>query len=570
MTRGPRPQNDSFMIGIRMLFRGVVALALILGTESASSADWPQWGGTDSKNMVSSEKGIPDSFVPGEKSPQGTGIDLATTRHVKWVVRLGSQTYGNPTIAGGRVFVGTNDNFIDDPRFQSGRGGLVKCFDEASGRLLWQLVIPRFETKDKLFNYDNLDLGVCSSPTVDGDRVYLVSNRGEVLCLDVHGMANGNDGPYQDEARFMVPSDKPHVTLGPRDGDIVWRFDMLHELPAWPQDATSCSILVHGDLLYVSPSNGVDRSHEHVPFPQAPSLIVLDKRTGRMVARDMEMVGTRMLHGEWSSPTLGVVDGRTLIFYGAGDGVCYAFEALSAIPKELAVLKKTGGPKDPAILKKVWAFDCNPPEYRFRNGNPISYRAGDVRKKQGNTNDGAYVGPSEIIATPVFYKNRVYVAIGQDPLHGRGKGMLSCIDATKTGDISRSGKIWSYDKLDRSLSTVSIADGLLYIADFAGVLHCLDAETGQCYWTYPTKSQIWGSTLVADGKVWLGNQKALWIFAAGKEPKLLGEIHLGSPVYCTPVVANGVFYVATHKYLWAVKALKEKNPSLVPRSGDRQ
>jgi outer membrane protein assembly factor BamB len=530
------------MILTRVFLWGVGGWALILWAGAARGGDWPQWGGTDVKNMMSVEKGLPDLFEPGEKSPQGLGIDMATTRNVSWVVRLGSQTYGNPTISNGRVFVGTNDDFLDDPRLQPGRGGLIKCFDEASGKLLWQLVIPRFETKDKLFNYDNLDLGICSSPTVDGDRVYLVTNRGEVLCLDVQGMANGNDGPFQDEGRFMVPSNKSPVAVGPQDGDIIWRFDMLHELPAWPQDATSCSILVHGDLLYVSPSNGVDRSHEHVPFPDAPSLIVLDKRTGRMVARDMELAGHRMLHGEWSSPALGMVNGRPLVFYGEGDGLCYAFEALASAPDK------------PAVLKKVWSFDCNPPEYRFRDGQPIAYRAGDVRKKRGNTNDGTYVGPSEIIATPVFYKNRIYVAIGQDPLHGRGRGMLNCIDATKTGDISRTGKVWSYDKLDRSLSTVSIADGLLYIADFAGVLHCLDAETGQCYWTYPTKAQIWGSTLVADGKVYLGNQKALWIFAAGKELRLLGEIHLGSPVYCTPVVANGVLYVATHRYMWAVKA----------------
>ena len=118
------------------------------------------------------------------------------------------------------------------------------------------------------------------------------------------------------------------------------------------------------------------------------------------------------------------------------------------------------------------------------------YYAGDARRSTAlNKNDGTFVGMSEIIATPVFYKNRVYVAIGRDAAMGRGRGALHCIDATQTGDISATGRIWTYQGLDRSLSTVSIADGLLYVADVAGRLHCVDAETGHCYWIHECKSR---------------------------------------------------------------------------------
>jgi outer membrane protein assembly factor BamB len=132
--------------------------------------------------------------------------------------------------------------------------------------------------------------------------------------------------------------------------------------------------------------------------------------------------------------------------------------------------------------------------------------------------------------------------------------MLACIDAARTGDVTKTGELWRYDKLDRSLSTVSIADGLLYIADVAGQLHCLDAETGECYWVHQTNAQVWGSTLVADGRVYLGTQKSFWVFKAGKEKKVLHEIPLGAPVYNTPIAANGVLYVASQRYLWAVAA----------------
>ncbi|MCX7014101.1 MAG: PQQ-binding-like beta-propeller repeat protein [Candidatus Sumerlaeota bacterium] len=162
---------------------------------------------------------------------------------------------------------------------------------------------------------------------------------------------------------------------------------------------------------------------------------------------------------------------------------------------------------------------------------------------------------SEIIGTPVFYNNKIYVAIGRDAAMGRGRGALHCIDATKSGDISATGRVWTYQGLDRSLSTVSIADGLVYIADVAGRLHCLDAETGQCYWIHACNCEMTlGSTLVADGKVYMPTQKGLFILKAGKEKKLLGQISVGASIYSTPVAANGVLYIASSGgWLWAVR-----------------
>jgi len=509
-------------------------------TTSVAAADWPRWGGHDDCNMISGEKDLPATFVPGTKSPQGAGIDIRTTRNVKWVARLGTQTYGTPTIANGRIYIGTNDETLQDPRIRPRQGGLLMCFDEATGRLVWRLIVPRFQTNLTDFNFDNMGLVVCSSPTVDGDRVYLVTNRCEVVCLDVRGLSNGNDGPFLDEGRFIAGPGRPPVRLQPTDADILWKVDIIHDLNVWCQDAANCSILVHGDFLYVCTSNGVDRSHVRVPRPLAPSLIVLDRNTGRLAAADGERIGTRLFHGQWSSPSLGVVNCKPQVFFGGGDGVLYAFEPLTSMPKE------------PVVLRKLWSFDCNPPEYKVVNGRKVEYFDGDIRKHRRNNNDGKFVGFSEIIGTPVFYKNRVYVTIGQDPSHGRGAGMLTCIDATKTGDVTGTAKVWSYP-IGRSLSSPSIADGLLYIADTFEGVHCFNAETGEKYWFHPTGSDVWGSTMVADGKIYLGTKKSLLVLAAGKEDKLLASIHLGTPVYCTPVAANGVLYVASQHYLWAVQ-----------------
>jgi outer membrane protein assembly factor BamB len=191
-------------------------------------------------------------------------------------------------------------------------------------------------------------------------------------------------------------------------------------------------------------------------------------------------------------------------------------------------------------LKTIWKCDGNPPEYKVKNGKPIKYPSPD--------------GPSEINATPVFYKNRVYVAIGQDPEHGEGVGRLLCIDATKTGDVSKTGVIWDYRGIYRSISTVSIdpTSGLLFVGDFSGYIHCLDAETGKLQWTYDMKAHMWGSTLVADGKLYAGDEDGDFVvMAATREKKLISETNLGAPVYSTPVVANGVIYVASNTHMFA-------------------
>lgn len=503
------------------------------------AADWPQWGGTLDRNMVSDAKGLPVKFEPsGKTDPKKSGV--------KWSVKLGSHTYGNPVISGGKIFVGTNNASPRDPKY-SGDRNVLMCFDEQDGRFLWQLAVSKVQGEA-----DYHELGICSSPTIEGNRVYTVTSHCEILCLDTEGLANGNDGPFRDEAQYLAKplehkleirkdgpivklTPGPPIKLGPTDADIFWRYDLLTEQKVWPHDATSCSSLVYGDLVYFGTCNA-RTDHKYVPYTNARSLIALDKITGKLVAVDDADASKGIFHGSWSSPSLGVVNGRPLIFYGGGDGRCYAFDP-KPVPND--------DPSKPAILKNIWTCDCNPVEYRAKDDKPIAYRA----KK----------GPSEIIGTPVCYKNRVYVAIGQDPNHGTGIGCVTCIDATKTGEISESGKIWEFKDMDRSLSTVSIADGLLYVADYSGTVHCLDLDSGKQVWKHDTQSYMWGSTLVADGKVYFGDTTGtLWILAAGREKKVLNKIVLDATIYQTPVVANGVLYVTDEQRMYAVPLVDQK------------
>src|SRR6266699_628209 len=152
------------------------------------AADQPQWGQAWSRNMVSTEHGLPDSFDPN------------TGRNIKWTVQLGTETHSTPIVAGGRIYIGTNNGTPREPKHQGDRGGLM-WFEEKTGNLLWQFVVPKRD-EDPYFDWPKN--GMSSTVTVEGARVYLTDNRGEVVCLDAEGMANGNDGPFRDEGAHMT------------------------------------------------------------------------------------------------------------------------------------------------------------------------------------------------------------------------------------------------------------------------------------------------------------------------------------------------------------------------------
>jgi outer membrane protein assembly factor BamB len=499
------------------------ALLLLLLCNLLAAADQPQWGQPFSRNMVSGEKGLPDDFDAGKRSKEGN-IDLPSHGRVKWVARLGNASYGSPVVAGGRVFVGTNNDAPRDGRMQGDRGVLM-CFDEHSGEFLWQLCLPKL-TKIKWADWHYI--GITSPPVVEGDRLYLVSNRAEVMCLDVHGMQGGNRGPFTAEGELMADEGQKPLAPGPKDADILWLYDMTSELNVAPHNGANCAILVQGDLLYLCTSNGVDWTHSRVVHPEAPSLIVLDKRSGKLVARDDFGIGPDVTHGQWSSPALGEVGGQTLIFFGAGNGYLYAAHALAQ--------PRSAGPA--VVLENAWRF----------NGHPLAQTQSPPPPDHQHDSTSY-----EVTAMPVFYNGRVYVTFTQEPFHGMKRGWLACVDAGRKGDVTRGGLVWSYDKIGSSVSTVAIADGLVYAADFAGKLHCLDAETGRCYWTYEVGGDLWGSPLVADGKLYVGSgNQMLCVLVPGRELKVLHRIRMRDAVYATPTAANGRLYVATNKHLYAV------------------
>jgi hypothetical protein len=345
---------------------------------------------------------------------------------------------------------------------------------------------------------------------------------------------------------------------GPLDADIVWLFDLASGAGIWPHDGAHSSILIRGDHLYVNTATGIDNTHKRIRAPNAPSLVVIDKRTGDLVARDDEHIAPDIFHCTWSSPSSGEVNGRSLIFFAGGNGVLYAFEVMMnppPSPPRRGVLSEDARTPAPLpggargglpgasgrvqTLKKVFQFDFDPVAPKENIHQYLSNRR---------------EGPSNFYGMPVFYRNRIYLAGGGDVFWGKNEAWLKCIDATKTGDITTNGLVWSYPLQKHVMSTPAIYNGLLFIADCGRTFHCLDAETGKPHWTEEIKGDVWASPLVADGKVYLGTRSgSFYVFAASKEKKVLASVELGNPISATATAANGVLYVATMTRLYALQ-----------------
>jgi outer membrane protein assembly factor BamB len=527
----------AFIYFVRTMGGDGTAEAVQSKQAKADADGWIMYGGSPSRNMANTTvKGLPVEWSIGKKS----------SPNVKWVADLGSKSYGGPIVAAGRVIVGTNNqgkrekfivengkkvDLVDPATGKAIDKGILMCFDEKTGAFNWQTVFHKLPSG---LVHDWPEEGLCSSPVVEGDKMYYVSNRCEVVCSDL-------------------------------TGKIQWKLDMMGpQLGVEPHNLAVCSPLIVGEKLWVVTANGVNKDHINVPAPKAPSFIALDKKTGQNILwqdntptasllvpnnpgfKPLINQGKLIQHGQWSNPSYAKVDGQDQVVFPGGDGWIYSFDLAG---------------------KLLWKFDCNPKDAVYELG------------VKGTRND--------FIATPVIYKNKVYIGTGQDPEHEKGVGHLWCISMDKRGDVSpelvvdasvfppktkpnpNSAKVWHYggkitdpkdrkklqrnDYFGRTMSTCAIHDDLVYVADLGGILSCLDAKDGKVYWEHDTEGVTWSSPYYADGKVYLGNdQRTVFVFAHGKEKKLLAENEMRGRVRATPVAANGTLYVMTENKLYAI------------------
>lgn len=494
----------------------IIVCAIAFCGQRSRAEDWPMLGRDSSRNSVSPEKNPPTDWQIATED--GAPPASLNAWNVKWKAKLGMNVLGPPIVSGGLVWVCTTNGNPRDFMFTMDAGCLM-CFNEADGKFRWQHVTPR--KGGRVLDWPGTSAG--SPPMVEGDRLWFITNQWEVICLDIAPLLKGTGEPKQ-----------------------VWKLDMPHDLGIYCRSMSMgtglrCAIgASYKGLIYVITGNGIDEARKKLPTPDAPSLICLEKGTGKVVWTD-NSPGKNIMLGNWSSPLVAEINGKAQVIAPEDDGWIRSF--------------------DPSTGKLIWKLEANP--------------KGSIFPQTRN----------QIMAAPVLYENRVYIATGQPPEHGEGNGILWCIDPMREGDVSEeldnpapgplrgipnpnSAVVWKFDKIDptpgaklkqedrmhRTVCSVTIADGLVIAPDYSGFIHCLDAKTGKRYWVHDAEAAIYGSALICDSKIYVGGEDGLMnILALARDKKLIAQQDFGEPLLGTPVFANGVLFASTRQMLYAIQ-----------------
>jgi outer membrane protein assembly factor BamB len=486
-------------------------------------------------NMVLAE--LPVLFEPGRRDPV-SGKIIGTGKNVRWVVSIGTPTYAKPVIANGKVLIGTLNNTVYDPN-RDGSRSILYCFDERNGTMLWQLPMPKNFTTPFV---DSYCVGISSTPLVIGNRAYLTANSGEVLCLDMNGLTDGNDGSFQDEATlFAFDREHPVPPLAPTDADVIWLFNMYKIFKSRPHDTNNADILEHDGLLYVKTGNAPDNTHVRLRNPEAPTLLIFDRETGEPLARDDFDIGCDISHGQWCNPVLIHHGGKPYILYGGGNGVVYCI----AVPDKKTLRKKNG---ELPRLPTLWKFHGDPRAQPGSNEPVPPFVMG-----MGS--------PSYTCLPPPRYDTKndlILMLFGHDAWNG-ARPFRSWLAAfrfsNEPGDVTQSALVWGTPNIDGgAVAPPALDNDLLYVADRKGIFYCFEAATGQTVWKIQLKGDIWAAPLVADGKIYIGTDRRLfYVLRSGRTPEILSEIRLPDRVFAPATAHGNTLYVAGDGFLYAVQ-----------------
>ena len=495
-----------------------------------------------------------------------SSFNVKTGKNILWKVKVGSQSFAGPVVSGDKVFVGTNNMASYLERYPADVDlGVLLCFDTTTGHFLWQASHEKLDTGRQ---HDWPLQGVTTTPTVEDDRVYYVSNRGELMCVDTEGFYDDEDDG--DPASSEIPSDRESAARR-QEADIVWQLDMIGQLGVSPHNASCSTPCIVGNRLFVVTGHGVGFDHVKPPSTEPPSFISVDKRNGKLLWSDSSP-NPNVLHGQWGSPVAGVFGGVPQVVFPGGDGWLYSFDPAGRNGKS----------------KLLWKFDCNPKTSKWELGG------------RGDRNN--------LVGRPTIHQGRIFVMVGQDPEHGDGPGRIWCIDPTRRGDVSselvfnkaspdvpiphkrvqacveddgdftrpnpNSAADWCYTSTDlngdgeidfdeemhRGIGHIVCLGDLLFASETAGYLHCVNAKTGRAHWIHDLFARTWSSPVLSADHVLVTDEDGQFTaFGISKHRSVampsgqpLTESYFDSPIYGTPTITNNILYVLTRNELLAI------------------
>ncbi len=492
----------------------LLVLAILVSTPAVAE-DWRMGGRSGNRNPVSPEKNGPLDW-------QFNG-DGRSGKNIRWSTQLENRAIGGPIVANGLIWIGTNNRRPRDPGSPGDRGVLA-CFRESDGEFLYQYASPRLPPHGGFERTDWPTGPLSGSPVAEENRIWFITNRREVVCLDTEPLRTGQ-GPAKE----------------------LWKVDLIAQLGVIPSSPMMTdfdnlgSLTIHRDLLFVPTGNSAKPKANGVnpaTNPKAPSLVCLNKRTGEVIWQD-NSDSHGIFHGAHSS-TLVIDTGTSIqVIHAQGDGWVRSFDAATG-----------------ALL---WKFDTNPKGEEWTLSRPGK-------------------GKRVVMAAPVYAEGLVYFAHGYLTEFSQGPGRVFCIDpAKKTGDISaeledeqgnvrpnpNSSLIWDFtragsaksDQMHLCNSSLAIDAGLLIATDHEGYIHCFDARTGKRHWVYDSDLEPRGNALIVDGKVYIPSVDGeVPILQLSKTLSVLARPYLNESIESPLVFANGTLYILTIQGLYAIES----------------
>lgn len=465
---------------------------------------WTMLGGSSSRNRVNLEE---------HNLPTDWSVTPGDVRNVKWQVSVEGYGWGEVVVHRGKVFVGTAFK-PDDTGGGRKRQDCLLCLSEESGRVLWRLTHPHRQG----FNGAWEQVGICSTPCVVDDRVYYITGDGLLVAADAEGHADGEDDGVKEE-----------TTPDETRGDIVWQVDLKEEFGVRNNWAQASSALVIGDQLVVA--TGLGRTGMRTPRP--PAVVALDRHTGKTLwtsaLPELPIKGD----AQWGSLAHTRIEGKDRLILAGADGWLHTLDASTGA----AVGSFQVGEQfvaTPVVQNgRIYAaVGCRTPRY-----------SGTAPEKQG---PGALVCV-RLDQMTAYSPPSTPVAAGEKPplAPAAGSPLQWVLPGKEAGEEE--------SRFSKSVSTCLVHDSLVYAVDLNGRFHCLREHDGEILWIHDTESSVWGSPFWADGKIYLGTKKGeVFLFAHGREKRLMNRVDMKAEIASTPVAVNGVLYVRTAKYLYAI------------------
>ncbi len=408
----------------------ILTWAILLS--AASAVDWPQWQGPD-RNAVCKEGGLLKEWAKD-------GPPLA------WKIQGLGGGYSAPSIAAGRIFGMSN----------RGNDEVIWALSETDGKELWVTRLgPAFKQ-----SWPQGKEGPGCTPTVDGERLYVLGLGGDMACLQV------------------------------KDGKIVWRRSLVRDfsggVPTWSYRE---SPLVDGDKVICTPGG------------EEATLVALDKLTG-------ERIWKSQVPG---SPSAAYASAIAIDFDGQRQYVQFTRQALVGVAaSDGKFLWQYDRPAN------SHGINCSTPIYHDGLVFAASaYGAGGGLVKLSKDANGG-VKAEEIYSTRKMQNHHGGMILFDGCLYGANGGneggFLVCLDF-KTGNV-----LWDErDDAERRApkGSVALADGRLYYRTEKGAMLLIEPNPKQYVergrFDQPDRSPqpAWAHPVIANGKLYLRDQDLL-------------------------------------------------------------